>query len=314
MRRGWRISAVAAALATAIGVGANAQTPPEGLAWLAVREVNAAWDNDREPLNRPPVTWAAPEGMLRLVDVSRDGDADWLMDYLHAGSNHFCGTGGCRQRLYVSRDGELLAAFDGRASALEITERDGETVIEAQVHHLNCAPEAQDCRFAWTWDPALGRLVERVPSTGATHLFDGGFQPLEPQKDRETDHLPAALSQVWFGGRLTCPSQADDGFEVFRPRVLSVPDLTGDGVREWMVIPPAPCDMDAPLPGFAIWAGDGRGDVREVHVSAYDAVGVIDIAAAPATLIEQRGCGHESECVRTPLRWNAATGRFDRGR
>lgn len=299
----------AAVLAAATGA-AWAQTPPEGLTWIAVRDVNDAWSDDREPINRPPLVWRAPDGMLRAVDVSQDGRTDWLMDYRHAGSGHFCGTGGCRKRLYVSQDEALLAAFDRQASALEITTRDGEVVIEAEVHHLNCDVGAASCRFAWAWDAALGRLVERVPSTGEARLIDGGFQPLGPEEGRETDHLPGALSQVWFGGRLTCPSQADDGFDVLRPKILSIPDLTGDGVREWMVVPPAPCDMEAPLPGFSIWTDDGRGDAVEVHVSAYDVIGVIDIAATPAVLIEQRGCGYDPQCARTVFGWDAAAARF----
>lgn len=313
MRGGFGILA-ALAVWGALGNGAQAQTPPEGLTWIALRDVNEARSNDREPTNRPPVAWAVPEGMIRAVDVSHDGVPDWLMDYAHEGTGQFCGTGGCLKRLYVSRDGELLAAFDRQASELAFSERDGERVIEAEVHHQNCAVGAASCRFAWSWNADAGRLVERIPSSGETRLIDGGFQPLEPEQGREADHLPAALSREWFGGRLTCSSHADDGFEVFRPDIVSIPDVTGDGVRDWMMVPVAPCDAEAPLPGFSIWATDGQGDAREAHVSAYGVIGLIDIAATPAMVIEQRGCGYEPECVRNTLRWNAAAGRFDPAR
>lgn len=66
-----------------------------GLVWMAIRDINAVYDDDAEPMNRPPVTMRPPEGMIRAVDVSHDGRPDWLVDYEPAGVNAYCGTGGC---------------------------------------------------------------------------------------------------------------------------------------------------------------------------------------------------------------------------
>ena len=300
------LAAVFLALA---GGGAWARTPPDGLVWIAVRDVNEAWDNDREPTNRPPVAWTVPEGMIRPVDVTRDGVADWVLDYSASGAGDYCGSGGCLTRLYVSVDGRHLAVLDRQTDGLVIAERDGETVIEAEVHHLNCEVGARDCRFAWAWDAATGRLQPRIPSNGATRLVEGGAQPMEFIAD-DADILPPALSQQWYGGRTTCRDYSDDGLVVLRPRIAPIPDVTGDGLPDWMLVQAGPCDTELPSPGFSIWADDGAGDAREVHVSAYDRVGLIDIATRPAVLIEQQGCGYDPQCVETRLHWDAGAGRF----
>lgn len=142
----------------------EAQTPPEGLVWMALRDINdASFDRD-DPTNRPPLVTAPPEGMIRAVDVSQDGRPDWLVDYQPSGPNQYCGTGGCLQRLYISDEDGLVRAFDAQALGLTVRP-DGE--VEAWVHHSYCRGEDWECRFRFRWDAGERRLVQTWASASA---------------------------------------------------------------------------------------------------------------------------------------------------
>src|SRR5690606_28981762 len=130
--------AAAAALLTAAAAPAVAQTPPEGLVWLALRDINAAYFDPDDPTNRPPLATEPPPGMIRAVVVCDAGRPDWLIDYGRAGLARYCGTGGCRQRLYVSHPDGYVRAFDAQAFDLSFHDRGGERRLEARVHHGYC--------------------------------------------------------------------------------------------------------------------------------------------------------------------------------
>ena len=76
-----------------------AQAPsPEGLVWMAIRDINAVYGEDVEPMNRPSSNDEAAGGH------DPRGRPDWLVDYEPSGVNSVCDTGGCLRRLYVSVD------------------------------------------------------------------------------------------------------------------------------------------------------------------------------------------------------------------
>jgi len=287
------------ALATPI----RAQTPPEGLVWMALRDVNDAHFNRDEPMNRPPLVKAVPEGMIQAVDVSPDGRPDWLVDYSKAGIADFCGTGGCRQLLYVSgEDGDYVPAFTEQAHALTV--RAG--VVEAWVHHNYCEPDTVQCRYAYAWDALLKRLVERPNSRGQTLLSGGGFVPRTGETP-EPVHLHEDISPQFYGLRARCPDQSDLGVALRWPVVRDTPDLNGDSVRDWL-IEPAAC-LDAPLPPFQVWVSEGEG-MRQAYASAAERHPAIDIRQTPALLIDNPACGHGEPCPNRPLGWDAAAGTF----
>lgn len=134
------------------------QTPPEGLTWIAVRDINRVYDDDTNPTNRPPLIDEAPEGMIRPVDVSPDGQADWLMDYTEAGSTQWCGTGGCRFRLFVSTPDGLVQVFDANADDVEVL---GEGRLRVRAHRMYCddQADADACVIDLAYDAAGRRLA-----------------------------------------------------------------------------------------------------------------------------------------------------------
>jgi len=224
--------ALGAVLLLVAAAPASAQSPPEALTWMVLNEINSAWFDRTEPFNRPPLVTRVPEGVIRPVDVSHDGRSDWLIDYTDSGLM-YCGTGGCLRTLYVSNGDDYLMAFDEQTHTLDISARDGETVIDAKVHHVFCGPAGDDCAFAWTWDASLQQLVERPNAAGGTLLpNDGGFPPVAWREGSRpvADLLPEELAAVWRTSRVTCATeQEEDGLRIYRATFKSVPDLNGDG-------------------------------------------------------------------------------------
>ena len=306
-----------AALAATLGLAgmAAAQEPPEALTGMVLNEINGDYFNRAEPMNRPPLVTEVPEGMIRAVDVSHDGTADWLVDYRDAGAA-WCGTGGCLRTLYVSDGDYYVMAYDEQSLEFDIVERDGETRILTNVHHMFCVPDNGDCEYGYAWDAELKQLVERPNGAGVTLLTGGGVDPLKFNRDPEAarDDLPDALSQLWFGTRVTCPAYIDAGFETRRPEMNDVADLNGDAVRDWFVEPPFSCqnnpDETSPSPGFSVYLSQPDGGFAEAYVSAQDRWPSIDIASSPAFLIDNPSCGYGAECPNVRLRWNAEAGRF----
>jgi len=179
------VTALALTLSAGLGACAPASgpkpapSPPEGLTWMALSEINNVFGDPDDPTNRPPLIKAPPAGMIVAVDISHDGKPDWLMDFDKAGVGAFCGTGGCPRRLFVSTPDGYVRAFDQQALGLSIRKVGAETRIEAWVHDIFCDSGPAECRFAWAWDPASRRLIERPASDGKTLLNGGGFSPLD---------------------------------------------------------------------------------------------------------------------------------------
>lgn len=140
------------------GAATSDQTPPEGLTWIAIRDINRVYDDDNSPTDRPPLVTEPPRGMITPITVSPDGQADWLMDYTEAGSAQWCGTGGCRQRLFVSTPDGLVQVFDANAFGVETL---GEGQVRVQVHHIYCEPQAapDSCTVVLQYDTAGRRLA-----------------------------------------------------------------------------------------------------------------------------------------------------------
>lgn len=155
----------------------QAQTPPDGLVWMVLRDINAIGFDRDDPMNRPPLVAALPEGMIRAVDISRDRRPDWLIDDEVAGLTPYCGTGGCVKRLYVSTDDGYVRAFDNQAlELLAMPNRE----IEARVHPLYCADEPRSCSYRFGWN-AEARRLEPAWNTSARPMGEGAYPAIDPE-------------------------------------------------------------------------------------------------------------------------------------
>lgn len=294
-------------------VDARAQTPPEGLTWYVLDQLNGFGFDIDDPTNRPALITEAPEGVLVPVEANDDGRTDWLIAW--PASSQFCGTGGCRRTLYIGSDDDgFVRAFDRQALELEIGRVDGEIRVQAQVHHLECTDDRTDCLYAWTWDPAQRRLIERPSSDGYSRI--AGTPPIDAGEDEHgvppvPPGAPLNLQEHLWASREVCLSEAVvDGYVIRQAQAIDIPDLNGDGLRDYMVSPADACDDLSPL-GIQIWLTAGEGAPA---VPAYQAPLErwleYEVSERPATVLVVAPCDGGRDCPGVPLRLDPATGRL----
>jgi hypothetical protein len=312
-------ASVAAIGVLALAGGVSAQTPPEGMAWYVLNALNSFGFDIEDPTHRPALVTEVPDGVLVPLQINDDGRADWLIAWPE--SSRFCGTGGCRRTLYVSDGDAFVRAFDRQALDLRTDRVAGEVRIEARVHHLECADDRMDCHYAWTWDPAVGRLSERPSRDGVSRI--AGTPTIDRGEEADgTPRLagwtPPALSDALAAGRRICLSDAAEaGYTVVRPELLDLPDLNGDGLRDYMLVPAGDCE-DLSAQGFQIWvttgpgpgpAGQG-GPVTLAWQAPLERWLESDVSTRPAIALVTSPCETGRICPAIALRWDAATGRL----
>lgn len=300
--------ALLTALAAALAVTATPlETPPEGITWHVLVRVNAFADNPDDPTDRPPLIRQPPPGTIRAVDISHDGKTDWLVDFQQAQTIAECGTGGCTQILYVSRGDGYVRAFEKQAFSLTVQQVAGQARIEAWVHDLYCSPRGDDCRFAWTWDDEAGRLSPRPTGGKRTVLADGGFSPLELRADQ----APSGLSEWATAQRRVCLVDYGDGYDVRSPILTLIPDVTGDGVDDWMALAPQSCGAeDGAAPGATVWASKGLSEVTLAYSGRPDTNISVDIGRPQARLMEIENCDLDAACSGRALQWSSSDRTF----
>lgn len=236
-----------------------------------------------------------PDPLLTRMDVDGDGRADWRADYERAEwAAGWCGTGGCLQQLWVGAPGgRWVLAMDTNSGPMRTRRVDGEHRLEVSVHGSRCGGAgADDCRYGYAWDPRLQRLVERPNFTGGTRLYESGAGLID-----ETAPRPVAQA----ARRLRC-ARGDDGGE---PRTASVPDLNGDGRRDWVAWSGYACPEGSER--VVVLASTAQGGFVQAY-SGQDESWEVDIAGQPARFISVPACGdRRNPCPRRPLRWDAAT-------
>lgn len=300
--------ATAATIAFALLVGLGARTPvspPEGLVWMALSEINGFYDNPDDPTDRPPIINSVPAGMIIPVDVSQDGKTDWLLDFDKAGVSAFCGTGGCPKRLYVSEEAGYVRAFDQQVLDLSFRSVEGERRVEVRAHHAFCAPEKPDCRYAFTWDQQARRLMPRRASDGATLLSGGGFSPIV---NRASD-VGGVIYDWARSERRVCVNTDGEGFETRQATLTALPDINGDGLADWLGAPSQSCD-GAARPGFLVWTSLDADGFKLAYASLPERWAQLNIAAKPAQLLETADCDPSQACAARPLSWDPVGARL----
>lgn len=314
------MAAVLIAGALLAGEGrAVAQTPPDGFVWYVLDELNRFYLDIEDPTNRPPLVTEVPEGVLTAVEINSDGRPDWLIRWPDGAQ--FCGTGGCATSLYIS-DGEgFVRAFDRQALSFALRPVEGEVRIETTLHHLNCSDSRFDCRFAWAWNPATGRLDERPSMDGVSRI--SGAPAVDPGEEpdgtpKPPDWTPESLAQAWRESRRFCPTLLEpDGYYRNQATLYDIPDVNGDGLRDYIYTPAAGCETP-PETGFQIWVTTGRGQgphgeggpISLAWTAPLDHWPQYDVARRPATVIQTPTCEQGATCPSVSLRWDAAKGRL----
>jgi len=313
------VSLISAAAGAATAQRSEPEQPPplEALEWMVLNEINSAYFSREEPMSRPALVKRVPDGVIKQVDISHDGVADWLVDYTDSGLM-YCGTGGCLRSLYVSvPEGGYVLAFNDQSDDFVIRRRNNETVIDMAVHRVMCWPISDDCAYSFAWDADKKRLVERPNVRGETLLSSsfGVLAPAEEDEPRPPEDAPEVLQTHWRETVEACPSAASEGaFNIDHAEIHSIPDLDGDGARDWLYKAPHGCaGVDGTFgerKPFMIYLTRANGGADLAFTSEPGEQPIYDIATSPAVLISNPECGFDDPCRNLRLRWNARTARF----
>ncbi|CAN5901399.1 hypothetical protein BH11PSE1_BH11PSE1_09060 [soil metagenome] len=264
----------------------------------------------------PPVP---PAGRLfSRVDISHDGVADWRVDYERSGMG-WCGTGGCTQKVFVSRPGgAYILAFEEQTREFSLRRGRKGAVLDIEIHGTNCGLSGvNECRRRFRWDDVQGRFIEQPNRRGDGRLAGPLFQTL-PVSDIG---LPTVVEVAL--GELTAACTALGG-DYVGGVVSRSPDLDGDGRADWIVGSEyGGCTKPAAEPGGQATQLPGPGLRVVAEDAAIMAVGsplyAVDVATTPATFISitpAQDCGgyDQQGCMETPYRWDPASGHFVAGR
>lgn len=277
------------------GTGKPGVQPPAAIMQLVLKDIR-----DQDNPNR-----VAPSKMFRAIDINHDGVDDWIVDFEQSGENSWCGTGGCRQVIYVSNSaGHFTAAFDEQTRQFSLKRNRNVVRLDIDVHGSYCGTfGASACPRSFLWDQDLGRFVETTNVKGGTRVDEALLQNVE----RAVVPAPVAAAVTTQATRCT---EAGGKAEDDGSPAVTVPDLNGDGLRDW-VSDPNSCDVDAGKPAVELQT--------EVFVSApggfHRALTIanggfqIDLGTRPARFIEllDGDCGYEKSCAERIWAWDVAT-------
>lgn len=305
-----KLNAIALALAALLGGCAHSPLP-DAVRLAVDRDLAFAIEEAGPSAPRRP-----PPGMLRPIEVSADGVQDWLIDYEKAGFAGWCGTGGCRQKIFVSRpSGDYILAFDHQTNFPPLVAMtDGRAVLDIDLHGTHCDGSGVDeCLRRFVWDEAAARFEEAPNAKGDPRLQGPVFQVVEP------DPAPAPIlaRAAVLAAAQACREAGGDLGENGEPEILSAPDLNGDGRRDWIVdatysICSRDGEMIAPAPVTQVFVTTPTGDVVLAY-AAESLVYEIDVAERPAKVVRiltADDCGrYQGEpCPEQVLTWDGAAG------
>lgn len=165
------------------------------------------------------------KGFYRNVDVNGDGRKDWVLDFMQAQAPAYCGTGGCPLRVWVFNPADQgwtleLAMQHFRYKLPRKAE------MSVDVHHIYCDGDAsKDCRLDYVWDAATKTFVQKPGK-------DGVALPIHAPRPVRENETPAAVwaAQAAFSAACVIKGGKPD----VGNSLVSVPDLNGDNVRDWV--------------------------------------------------------------------------------
>lgn len=307
-------------LVLALGLAAGsaaAEAPPrvvrESVEANLARESVVLVENGQTP---PANLTTPPARMFSKVDINGDGTPDWRVDYEHApNASLWCGTGGCRNELWVSRpDGGYRRAMSVGLRLFKLSRRGGVARLDLDFHGSICDGfGVQACPRSYLWNEAAG-VFEETAAPGGRAWLAGGPRPLEPI-DPAT--APSPVRAAVASAQQQCAA-VGARFEA-EWAITSLPDLDGDGARDWIVGSGyMDCEYEVDRPDNApelaamvfVTAGDPANP--KLALQGADLRYGVDLSIRPAAFhaIEPEAeCAYERPCGRR-LSVDPATGRL----
>jgi hypothetical protein len=302
-----------AALVLLPACAASAATPPDSIveeARVAIREAATEGATDEEIKEIPAWMLKVPPKMFSKVDVNGDKLTDWQVNYENAPNpSFFCGTGGCRNILYVGQaDGTVRKVFQNSGGGYRLTGPKDARKLEVNLHGSACGSfGADECLRAWRWDSATNAYVETPNSKGLALLVSGSIPALEPDLKDAPDAVKAEVA----AREAACKAWGVEEFDGIQ--ITTIPDVDGDGQRDWTVgsaYPDCGYEKENPPAGkLAFFVSNGGAFVKAFEQE--DAGWNLDIAKSPATIqlvLNADDCGiGEKKCPTRDLIWDSAS-------
>lgn len=168
--------------------------------------------------------------MFKAADINGDGIMDWRVRFAGVGFG-FCGTGGCTNRIYVSRaDGSYELVLDTQVRQLTIEPTQGEgAMLTLEVHGGNCKGSGNiECLLAFRWNEAQ-RAFQPV-ATPRAKVRIGGFEMLPGNAG-----VPAVLKQELRKFDAECARISKKQQTNAEGSASRTPDFDGDGRADWVL-------------------------------------------------------------------------------
>jgi len=221
--------------ATLVLVGAVVAAPkvPDEVRLAVEARHDAALQDMIDPEFPDALKIATPSAMFHKIDINGDGVADWRADFSKAqNASFFCGTGGCLQQIWVSRPGGgYRLAFENTVRELTLKRTAGERVLDVDFHGTTCGGFGVDpCPRRYGWSEDAGRFLERPDPRGAGWLAGGPTPAREP----DAADIPAPVVAQVERRQGLC-AVAGGTYPVEDNALNDIPDLNGDGIRDWVV-------------------------------------------------------------------------------
>lgn len=299
---------------TLAGPALAAPRPPESVRQAVQTRIDAVMapdpddeDDGGEPYN-PPAAIAGPK-MFTRVNINDDGVADWRVDYEQAPNpSYFCGTGGCRQQIWVSNArGGFDLAMDTQVRLFKLRHSRGQTLLDVDFHGSVCGGfGVDDCPRGYVWSVADARFIARI-DPGAQAFFIGGPVWLTTPS-RAT--LPPAVEAAFSERAARCAAAGRD-YPYDEAYLTQVGDLNADGQADWVIGGAydgcAYREEAAESPRFdltvLVSGPDGHHSALRSDVTTWG----LDMAGGEARFVTLEGddCGlNGKDCPKTYWRWN----------
>lgn len=313
-----RLIALPFALSFALSVGAANAAAGAPRAVIENVEVNLKRESvvlveDGESV--PANLTTPPPRMFSKVDINGDGKPDWRVDYEHApNASLWCGTGGCRNELWVSGPGDSYRRVMSVGMRLfKLSRRGGVARLDLDFHGSLCGGYGvQACPRSYLWNEQAGAFLETAAPGNRTWLV-GGPHPLEPLDTARAAPAPVRAAVEAAQAQCAAVGARHDADWA----VTSLPDLDGDGARDWIVGSGyMDCEYEVDRPenspelSALVFVTGGRADAPRLALSGKNLRYGIDIASTPAAFyfIEAEAqCEYEKPCGRR-LVFDPATG------
>jgi hypothetical protein len=241
---------------------------------------------------------------LKPVDIDGDGRPDYLFSKEALGAD-WCGTGGCWTQIWLDRSpSHPLKIFDAQVREVRFRRAGAAPIVDFDLHGSVCHTfGAHACPASFRWDGRLGQLVEAAAPNGR-----GVVRFLRPIEAADGSP-PAAVTTAFRAAIEACTNSGGSAADPERP--LTVPDIDGDGLRDW-IVPEFYCDVpegrSAKPPPMSLFASAGNAAQPVLAMSAPRLE--IDAAATPAAVstVDLESCSPEAmeprACRRHRLVWS----------